>query len=362
MQQHAGNSFTTLLLDWHQTNPRELPWKDTRDPYLIWLSEIILQQTRVEQGTPYYLRFKKAYPTVQALAKAPLDDVLKNWEGLGYYSRARNMHETARYIHLQLNNVFPNSYKELLQLKGVGPYTAAAIASFAFNLPTAVVDGNVYRVLSRYFGIFTPIDSGAGKKEFALLADQLIDSEDPAGYNQAIMNFGAIQCVPAKPDCQRCPLAEQCQAFLQEQIEVLPVKAKAKPKKDRYFNYIVINYQQQTLLEKRQEQDIWKGLYQFPLVEYEGPEIEFDVLLALLESSFPDMYKLINKQSVSKPFRQTLSHRFIHARFWEFHLNQLPDFDNLRFQLVQRSKLSNFALPRIIDWYLRDKSLYLELV
>ena len=225
------NRFSSTLLNWHKKNNRTLPWKVDKDPYKIWLSEIILQQTRVEQGIPYYQKFIATFPTIHDLAQTDESNVLKVWEGLGYYSRARNLHDTAKYISIHLNGVFPSSYENLLKLKGVGPYTAAAIASFAYDLPHAVVDGNVYRVLSRIFGIKTPMDSSEGRKEFQKIAQELINAQDPGGYNQAIMDFGATVCTPKNPNCNQCPFSEQCFAFLNRSINQLPVKNKNIQKK-----------------------------------------------------------------------------------------------------------------------------------
>ena len=244
-------TFTKKLLKWFVSNYRPLPWKGEKNPYLIWLSEIILQQTRVEQGLPYYEKFRKKYPTIKDLALAPEDEVMKLWEGLGYYSRARNLHTTAKFISKDLDGIFPKTHKEILALKGVGSYTAAAIASFAYNLPYAVVDGNVYRVLSRYFGIATPIDSTDGKKEFALLAQELLATEKPGAYNQAIMDFGATHCMPKQPKCITCLLNKKCKAFTENRIDILPVKTKKIKKRTRYLNYLIINQGNQVFINKR---------------------------------------------------------------------------------------------------------------
>jgi A/G-specific adenine glycosylase len=355
------NTFTQQLLHWHSQNPRPLPWKDTTDPYLIWLSEIILQQTRVEQGTPYFERFRETFPTVFDLAKADEDAVLKLWEGLGYYSRARNLHFTAQHIAEEFQGEFPDTYEELLKLKGVGPYTAAAIASFAFGRPTAVVDGNVYRVLARYFGLDLPIDTTAGKKAFFQLANELIDPADPGTYNQAIMNFGALQCTPGQPDCQQCTLQSSCAALAKGTIKSLPVKSKSIAKKNRYFHFLIFNAKGTTWLEKRQGKDIWKGLYQFPMVEVSSDQQDNYTLESLTTSlQLPDATDLELKGR-SRPFRQTLSHQHIHAYFWEITAPTLPEIPEKELISVPLSKLSDFAFPRIIDWYLGDKILYLDL-
>ncbi|MEO1629046.1 MAG: A/G-specific adenine glycosylase, partial [Bacteroidota bacterium] len=252
MKSSDTSFFSTALLGWYQNNHRPLPWKGIKDPYLIWLSEIILQQTRVATGWAYFERFREQYPTVHHLADASIDEVMKLWEGLGYYSRARNLHFTAQHISRTLGGTFPNTYKDILQLKGVGPYTAAAIASFAFGLPVAVVDGNVYRVLSRVFGMRDPIDSGAGKKKFAELANLLLDKDRPADYNQAIMDFGATVCTPGVPNCHQCPFEDRCLANAEGTARELPVKSKKLVRKTRYFNYLVFQDDQgHTLLEKQ---------------------------------------------------------------------------------------------------------------
>ena len=229
--------FSKTLINWYSVNKRELPWRQTIDPYYIWLSEIILQQTQVAQGLPYYVKFTEEFPSVFHLAKAQEGHVLKLWQGLGYYSRARNLHTTAKYIAAELKGEFPNNYKDLLKLKGIGDYTASAIASICFNKPEAVVDGNVYRVLSRYFGIDTPINSPKGAKEFKQLAQELIDKKDPATFNQAIMEFGATQCKPQSPDCTLCPFTSSCIAFNENRIIELPVKIKSGKAKKKYFNF-----------------------------------------------------------------------------------------------------------------------------
>lgn len=353
--------FTEGLMNWFAQNHRPLPWKGEKDPYLIWLSEIILQQTRVEQGMPYFLRFRTAYPTVTDLAAAPEDEIMKNWEGLGYYSRARNLHYAAKTIAGQYQGQFPQTYAEILKLKGVGPYTAAAIASFAYNLPHAVVDGNVFRVLSRFFGIDTPIDTTAGKKEFAALAQSLIDPDQAGDYNQAIMDFGATHCTPKSPGCSNCPFQTQCCALQQSRIEVLPVKSKKLEKKERFFHYLVINEGEDVLIKKRTAKDIWQKLYEFPLIErstlVNGEQV-------LREAPLWEQVLGANQHevtSVSKPFRQTLTHQKIIAVFIEIDLKNQQKSASDGFIKVKRKNLIKFAFPKIIDWYLRDNSLYLKL-
>jgi len=362
--------FAPNLLRWAATHHRPMPWKGERDPYRIWLSEVILQQTRVEQGWPYYLRFVEAYPTVRHLADAPEDAVLKLWEGLGYYSRARNLHATARHVADQLQGQFPDSYAGLLTLKGVGEYTAAAIASFAYDLPHAVLDGNVYRVLARCFGIETPTNAPAAKREFTALANALLDPAQPAAFNQAMMDFGATVCTPAQPLCPVCPLNTDCVAYRLGKVAELPRKAKAKARKDRFFVYAVFDYQGTTFVRQRIEPDIWQNLYEFPLLELMAWPDDFTELPALLlHHWFPGGSPMVPEEvTISKPFRQTLTHRQVTAVFCEIPLPATvspaflaaPPFANwLR---VSREELKkNIAVPRVIDWYLQDIGLTLRL-
>lgn len=339
-----------------------MPWKGSKDPYVIWLSEIILQQTRVEQGMPYFQRFLEHYPTVKDLAAASQDEVLKLWEGLGYYSRARNLHATARFITDDLGGRFPDDYKDILKLKGVGPYTAAAIASFAFNLPYAVVDGNVFRVLARYFGMDLPIDASEGKKAFSKLADRLLDQSDPARYNQAIMDFGATHCTPKNPRCNLCPLHQNCFAFRHQATASLPVKSKKMVKKERHFHFLVFNRQGKVCIRKRTGKDIWQHLYEFPHIELAFPLPQGEDLLA--HPDWDHLTKPFQPLAVhqrSRPFRQVLSHQIIHAVFWEIETKKPPLTSDDNLIETDRKNLTKFAFPKIIDWYLRDKSLYLKL-
>ena len=351
-------TFSEKLLNWASTQDRPMPWKDEKNPYLIWLSEIILQQTRVAQGLPYFENFAKNYPTVKDLADAPEDDVMKLWQGLGYYSRARNLHATAKNIAYELNGEFPKTYKDILLLKGVGPYTAAAIASFAYNLPHAVVDGNVYRVLARIFGIETPIDSTEGKKAFTKLAGELIDETKAGKYNQAIMDFGATLCTPKLSKCTVCPFNTDCEALKNKTIDKLPVKSKKIVKKERYFHYLILNYKGNLWLNKRTKKDIWQNLYEFPLIEFSEKKEQKDV------ENHSEWQKILNNKDfsitkISKPYRQILTHRKIIATFWEIELNEI--IDNNDFIKVEKNNLKQFAFPKVIIQYLQDKSLYLEL-
>ena len=362
-QQKKKKIFTNQLLKWAKEVDRPMPWKGEKNPYFIWLSEIILQQTRVEQGLPYFLRFKENYPTVHDLANAPEDDVMKLWEGLGYYSRARNLHFTAKYISKELDGIFPKTYENIIALKGVGSYTAAAIASFAYDLPYAVVDGNVYRVLARYFGIETPIDTTEGKKQFAKLADELLEKKQAALFNQGIMDLGAVQCMPKIPLCKTCSLKKHCTALHENTFSLLPIKSKKIKKKTRYFNYLIFDYKENVLVKKRIEKDIWQNLYEFPLIETEGI-VEKETLM---EHNIWKHFMTNSKYEItriSKPFQQSLTHRKIVATFFEIRLSKA--FSNKKIEKdnyikTDRKNLTTFAFPKIIDLYLRDNSLNLNL-
>jgi A/G-specific adenine glycosylase len=350
--------FQQQLLDWYRPEARPLPWKGIQNPYHIWLSEIILQQTRVEQGRDYYLRFVEAYPRIEDLAAAPDDEVMKLWEGLGYYSRARNLLSAARYVVDELGGAFPTTYTQIRQLKGVGPYTAAAIASFAFNLPHAVVDGNVFRVLSRFFGIATPQDSTEGKKQFAQLAESLLDVNQAARYNQAIMDFGATVCLPRAPKCSQCPLRGACVALHEQRVAELPVKSKKILKSERYFHYFLLNYAGKIFIQKREEKDIWMHLYQFPLWESTHLDLRSDAVKARLSENW---HLTTQVRQSSKVFQQVLTHQLVLVRFWELDLNELPEMIPQNWILIPREDLGKYAFPKVIDRYLGDKTLYLDL-
>lgn len=334
--------FTLLIKDWYRQNKRDLPWRTTNDPYIIWLSEIILQQTRVDQGLSYFNNFVKNFPTVKDLAKADEQEVLKLWQGLGYYSRARNLHFTAKFIANDLNGTFPDNYADLQKLKGVGKYTAAAIASFSYKEPVAVVDGNVYRVLSRVFDIESPIDSNKGQKVFSDLAQSLIDIKEPDIYNQAIMEFGALYCSPANPDCENCTLNSLCLSFANKSIENRPFKEKKTKVRNRYFNFLVFNDGSDTFIQQRKSKDIWQQLFQFPLVETENSE--------LLD------WKQFSEKSpefVSEEIIHLLSHQRLHAKF--YHFNNSPKEINEEWLSIKQDDIQNYPLPRLIDRYLQSK-------
>ncbi len=333
------------LLDWYRQNKRELPWRETNNPYNIWLSEIILQQTRIDQGLSYYNRFIEAYPTVKHLASAPEDEVLKLWQGLGYYSRARNLHSSAQKIAAQYSGKFPDNYKEILKLKGVGEYTAAAIASISFGMPYAAVDGNVYRVLSRLFAIDTPIDSTKGKKEFQNLAQQVLNVEHPGDHNQAMMEFGARQCTPKSPNCGVCVLKDYCLAYAENAIDRLPVKQGRINIRHRYFNYIISENEHEVLIQKRGENDIWRSLYEFPLIETDS-KTEINELPLDQLSFFSNAEDVV--VSVGNWRKQVLSHQHIHYRFITIQSNFGKNLGPNLIK-VQKKDIFDFAVPKPIE-------------
>lgn len=343
--------FSTALLRWNKLqNRRQMPWKGEKDPYRIWLSEIILQQTRVEQGWPYYERFTSQYPDVLQLAAAADEEVFRLWQGLGYYARCKNMLAAARQVAAVHNGRFPDTYEGIVSLKGVGAYTAAAIASFAFNLPHAVLDGNVYRVLSRYFNIDTPIDSTAGKKLFTALADEMLPAGQAAEFNQSIMDFGAVVCKPQSPDCEKCPLNSHCEAYSAGTVSELPVKSKKLKIKKRYFNYLLMEHNGHVYIHKRMEKDIWQNLHELVLLE--TPEETDPAALVKL----PAFKKMVGKQAftiteVSPPLKQQLTHQTIFARFIHLQFAKaLPPLEG--FTAVPLRNLDQYAFPKTMVSYL----------
>lgn len=343
--------FTSLLIRWHKTeNHRTMPWKGERDPYKIWLSEIILQQTRVVQGLSYYNNFIKKYPTIELLAKAKDEDVFKLWEGLGYYSRCRNLIFTARLIHQSMSNKFPANYQQLLKLKGIGPYTAAAIASFAFDLPHAVVDGNVTRVLSRYFGNELPVDSVAGKKYYQNLAQELLYKEEPATYNQAIMDFGATICKPQNPLCDQCVMQKECVAYRTGATDLLPIKEKKLTRKKRHFYYFIFICGDEILVNKRAEKDIWKDLTDFHLYEtLKKKTVNTSYVKKYLQEELKiHDYRLL---SISGVFKQQLTHQNIEGIFIQVRLVKIPEVLQKMIP-IKIKKLSELAFPKLINDYL----------
>ena len=338
------NDFALTLLHWFRENGRDLPWRQTKDPYAIWLSEIILQQTQVKQGWAYWERFMRRWPTVEQLAEASEDEVLREWQGLGYYSRARNLHFAAKQI-VALGG-FPTTIEGIKGLKGVGDYTAAAIGSIAFDLPAAVVDGNVYRVLSRHFGISTPINSTEGKKEFALLAQELLPTSNlksqSSNYNQAIMDFGAIQCTPASPDCMNCPLMESCVAFRKGRVAELPVKLKTLKVQERRLTYVYIRYQGETAIHRRGEGDIWQGLYE-PLLIENG---EFSILNSCVPPVASDQRS--SAQLIKKNVKHVLTHRILWTDFYLWEPAERPQLPENYFW-IKEAELDDYAKPRLIE-------------
>lgn len=335
-------SFSEKILAWYHTNKRELPWRSTRDPYKIWLSEIILQQTRVVQGMPYYQRFLEAFPSVHDLADASEETVLKLWQGLGYYSRARNLHATAKMVVNEYGGEFPDTYEGLKSLKGVGDYTASAVASICFDVPEPVVDGNVYRVLARYFGVELPINSTEGIKYFKELAREVMDTKNIRDYNQGIMEFGAIQCAPKKPYCLLCPLQDSCVALKENKVDVLPVKLNKTKIKERYFNYLVfLDEDENTLMEQRKGRGIWQNLYQFPLLESER-ELQTEEMEKELtnKTDFPDMesFSLYNKE----PITHKLSHQHLYTKFW------IVKTEDKLAKGISWQKITDFPVPVLI--------------
>lgn len=331
-----------------------MPWKGEKDPYKIWLSEVILQQTRVEQGLQYYQRFVEHFPNIHLLAKAPDQKVFKLWEGLGYYNRCKNLLATARFISKEKKGKFPATYAEIKALKGVGPYTAAAIASFAFNLPYAVVDGNVLRVLARVFGNTVPVDSIKGKKYFSALADALIDKKAPGIYNQAIMDFGAVVCKPVAPVCSKCIFQKSCQAFIQSKVQELPVKEKKISIRKRWFYYLLAEYKNEIAIHQRTAKDIWPHLFEFPLIESEQ-ELSLQKIKALAEARGflkKNKYELI---SVSSLFRQQLSHQLIAGQFIRIKLTAKPKL-HTNWLWIDKKKRSQYAFPRFINQYFEGKA------
>lgn len=343
--------FKEALYQWYHCHKRDLPWRSTRDPYLIWVSEIILQQTRVDQGLPYYERFIRQFPDVHVLSQASDDHLMKQWEGLGYYSRARHLHATAKIISERYQGKFPSDYATVRSLKGIGDYTAAAIVSIAFGAPCAVVDGNVYRVLSRFLGIKDPIDTPGGKKRFQQVAEELLDRNNPGMHNQALMEFGALCCTPRNPGCQTCPLVSGCYAFQHKLKETLPVKSKRIQRKIRYFYFLVAEDKEQVIIEKRTGSDIWKHLYQFPLLEQDYPADE-QLLLSMPflnrstvnhEDALPD---------ISREYIHQLTHQEIRARFIRVKHRRLADNfpDGIR---INKAEIHTFAFPVLIRNYIQ---------
>lgn len=342
------NDFHLLITDWYRLNSRNLPWRNTQNPYFIWLSEIILQQTRVAQGLAYFEKFVAHYPTIFDLAQASEQAVLNDWQGLGYYSRARNLHAAAKMVVELHGGQFPNTYERIQQLKGVGEYTAAAIASFAFDLPHAVVDGNVYRVLSRVFDVAIPIDSGEGKRYFQQLANELLNKQAPALHNQAIMEFGALQCTPTQPQCDTCPLGHLCLAAANNTQADRPIKKGKTKVRPRFFHYLHFESNGNTILQQRNEKDIWQQLYQFPLLEFDTAPDEAQVLEAIRSEFgvFP-----IEK---STPLKHILSHQHLYATIW--FVDTFPGQLRSDWKVISLDELVHYPIPRLLERYWEERA------
>lgn len=351
------NDWSEKLIAWYSVHKRDLPWRNTKDPYVIWLSEVILQQTRVQQGLPYFERFVEQFPTVHHLANATLEEVMQCWQGLGYYSRARNLHEASKQLVQQFGGVFPASYDQLRSLKGVGPYTAAALASFAFDLPHAVVDGNVYRVLSRHFGLRLPIDHAPSQKTYTELAQKLLPKRYAADFNQAIMEFGAMHCLPLHPDCEACIFKTSCQAYNKGEVDLLPIKAGKVKVRDRYFNYVLLQKDGGVFMKERKGKDIWQNLWDFELIEADGFVGEADIV-AHIQQKFSFSRAEFSVQLHSEDFNHILTHQRIKARFWQVQIFSNLHDEELKF--VAANALGNKPLPRLIEKFLNTYRQWLD--
>jgi len=343
--------FKTIIIKWYNQNKRDLPWRNTRNPYYIWISEVILQQTRVAQGLDYYNRITSTFPTIKDLANADIDKVMKVWQGLGYYTRARNLHNSAKLIMAEYNGVLPTSYHELLKIKGLGPYSAGAIASFAYKEAVPAIDGNVYRVLSRVFGIFASPESAIGKKEFYTLTMELIDKDRPDTFNQALLDFGAMQCVPRSPDCLTCPFSDICYAYRNNLINQLPVKGKKIATRDRFLNYILIRCKDSTFIQKREAGDIWTSLYEFPLIETTNP---IDIKLLMNEPIWKELFgngelKILYE---SQPIKHLLSHQTLYTKFIIVEISKPSYYLKSNYLNISIPNIQEYSIPKVIDNFL----------
>lgn len=349
--------YSKILIKWYEENKRDLPWRNTKNPYCIWISEIILQQTRVAQGYDYYLRFIERFPDVSSLAGAKQEEVLKYWQGLGYYSRARNLHEAAKDIMTRFQGVFPNKYSDVISLKGIGEYTAAAILSFVWNQSCPVLDGNVFRVLSRLFAIETPVDTGAGKKEFMKLGHLLINTESAGLYNQAIMEFGALQCIPQNPDCKYCPLTDYCLGYKSGNVQQFPVKRNKTKIRNRYLNYFHITFKEYTYLQRRSAKDIWEGLFEFPLIESEQ-------ILDFKKLQQTEKFKLLFEK-IEQPFftikkdriKHVLSHQILYVIFYKVEIQNENEMLK-KYLKIPVSTIDNYPVSKLIYSYLTEQEQY----
>ena len=345
--------ISSLITNWYSKHKRDLPWRETKNPYFIWVSEVILQQTRIKQGIHYYNNFINKFPNIFALANTTLDEVMITWQGLGYYSRARNMHSTSKEIAENFNGQFPETFEELKKLKGIGDYTTAAIASFAFNKAVPVVDGNVFRVLARLYGIYESTQLSSGKKIFYQKANELIDIKDPATYNQAIMEFGALQCTPKNPNCSSCPLNLICFAFIHNTISELPLKKAKIKKRNRYFYFIHITYKNHLFIEKRNRNDIWEMLYQFPLIELNE---ETDIKTILSHPKWIKLFETINYKLNPKLIKKKhiLSHQNIFSSFIKIEILNINDYLKNNYIKTTIKDIKNYSIPRLIESYIQQ--------
>lgn len=343
--------FKSLIIAWFRINKRELPWRETSDPYRIWVSEVILQQTRVAQGISYYLKFTEEFPDIFKLAAADEDRVMKVWQGLGYYTRARNLQKGAKYVVEKFYGNLPSAYDELLTIPGIGPYSAGAIASFAFKQPVPAIDGNVYRVIARVFGVFASPFTSKGKSSFRELLMELMDQKNPDVFNQALLDFGAIQCTPKGPKCETCPFSQYCYALRNNIIGSLPVKEKKLVAKNRYFVYIMVKRGELTLISKRKAKDIWHSLYEFPKIESDE-NLDIDMVMSLQE--WKKLFKgiIVKVVHVSPDVKHVLSHQVIHARFVIVEVNRISENLKENYTVVNINQLDNYSVPVLIDSYL----------
>lgn len=351
-EKREQSDISALLLKWYDMHKRDLPWRESNDPYRVWLSEVILQQTRVAQGWSYYLRFVDKFPNVQSLADADEQEVLKLWQGLGYYSRARNLHAAAKQVIDLFHGRFPDDYASILSLKGVGTYTAAAVSSIAFNAPYAVVDGNVFRVISRLFAVENPIDTTAGKKIITEIAQSLLSLDQPGTYNQAIMDFGSLVCTPTQPRCMECPLQNRCQSFLENRADHFPVTSRKVSVRKRYFHYFHIDHANHTYIQKRKESDIWKNLYEFPLIETAAP---MDFLELSQTKAFRDLFPTSAHLSVDHCLnvKHQLTHQLIYTVFYRVIIGEDSEFIPPEGLLtIERENLSHYPVSRLTDKYM----------
>jgi len=343
--------FKEIIIKWYLENKRDLPWRNTDNPYHIWISEVILQQTRVVQGLGYYLRFIQSFPTIKDLSNANIDRVMKVWQGLGYYSRARNLHNAAKQVMNDFNGKLPNTYNELLTIKGLGPYSAGAIASFAFKEAVPAIDGNVYRVLSRIYGVFSSPETSSGKKEFYDLTMELIDKKHPDTFNQALLDFGALQCVPRNPDCVICPFNSICFASRNNLVSQLPVKGKKIISRDRFFNYIIIRYSGSTFIQRREAGDIWTSLYEFPLIET-STSTEIEMLLK--DKSWKALFKNTKTKIlyISQPVKHLLSHQTLYTKFIVVEINKPNAYLSSNYLKTSIPSIQDYSVPKVIDNFL----------